>query len=293
MVHIAALSSTSSSPTASLRDRTFETSGGSYHALEVGDGSKRVLFMHGFPDYPGTARPFLDELAGHGFHVLAPWMPGYAPSPTTGSMARERVTRDLLALVDEWSPDAAVDLVGHDWGAVMTYALCASAPDRIRRAVTMSVPHPRTFLRQIRTPAQLLMSWYMLLFQVPGAGRIVAARDFALIDRLWRDWSPSLRLPDDERRALKACLAESMPAPIRWYRAAARDTQGVRLFEKPLITPLLYLHGGNDGCIHPPAIDDSRHFAGEYRREVLDGLGHFLHVEKPELIASRVARWLA
>ena len=275
-----------------MQRRTFETSGGTYHALEVGDGLKCVLFMHGFPDFPDTARPFLEHLAARGFRVLAPWMPGYAPSPTTGSMGRERVTRDLLALVDAWSPDAPVDLVGHDWGAVMTYVLCATTPDRIRRAVAMSVPHPRTFLRQVRTPAQLLMSWYMMLFQLPGAGRLVAARDFALIDRLWRDWSPGFRLPDDERRQLKACLAESMPAPIRWYRAAARDTQGVRLFQKPITTPLLYLHGANDGCIHPPTVDDSNRFAGDYQHQILPSLGHFLHLEDPVGIASRIADWL-
>lgn len=249
--------------------------------------------MHGFPDIPTTARSFLEHLADRGFHVIAPWMPGYAPSPTTGSMARERVCGDLFELIDTWSPDAPIDIVGHDWGAVMTYALCATAPERIRRAVTMSVPHPRTFLRQLRTPAQLLMSWYMVLFQLPGAGHLVAARDFALVDRLWRDWSPGFRLPDDERRALKACLAESMPAPIRYYRSTARDSQGVRLFEKPLTTPLLYLHGANDGCIHPPAVDDSRRFAGEYRHEVIAGRGHFLHVEDPAHIAARVAEWLA
>ena len=275
-------------------ERSWDLPGGTYHAIELvpRDFTRSLVFLHGFPDFPPTAVPFLRELAGRGVRVLAPWLPGYAPSPTTGSMARERVTRELLAVIDAWAPDAPIDLVGHDWGAVVTYVLCATSSERIRRAVTMSVPHPRTFLRQLRTPGQLLMSWYMMLFQLPGAGHIVAARDFALIDRLWRDWSPGFRLPDEERRALKACLAESMPAPIRWYRALARDTQGVRLFAKPLTTPLMYLHGANDGCIHAPTVDDSHRFAGDYRHEVIAGRGHFLHLEDPAGIAARVADWL-
>ena len=273
--------------------RIFELASGTYHALEIGDGPRRVVFLHGFPDHPPAALPFLEALAARGFRVLAPWLPGYAPSPTTGPMTRDRIARDLLSLINSWSPDAPVDLVGHDWGAVMTYVLCAMEPSRIRRAVTMAVPHPRTFMRQIRTAAQLRASWYMMLFQLPGAGHLVAARDFALVDRLWRDWSPSFRLPDEDRRALHACLARSMPAPIKWYRAAARDTQGARLFEKPLATPLLYLHGIDDGCILPPTRDDSRPFSAEYRRDLIEHHGHFLHLEDPIGIAERVVLWLA
>jgi hypothetical protein len=34
----------------------------------------------------------------------------------------------------------------------------------------------------------------MGLLQLPGSGLMVTARDLALIDRLWRQWSPSLSL---------------------------------------------------------------------------------------------------
>ncbi|HTL35097.1 MAG TPA: alpha/beta hydrolase [Kofleriaceae bacterium] len=270
-----------------------KTTIGDYHALQLGEGDRRVVFLHGFPDHPPTAVPFLEALAARGYHVLAPWLPGYAPSPTQGSMARERVTRDLLDVIDRWSGGAPVDVVGHDWGAVMTYVLCVVAPERIRRAVTMAIPHPRTFLRQLRTAKQLRMSWYMLFFQLPGSEYAVRARDFAFVDRLWRAWSPGFELPDEDRRELHACLAQSMPAPLKWYRALARDVRGVQMFARPIGTPLLYLHGTDDGCIHPPAVDDAHRFAGEYRHDLLDGYGHFVHVEDPTAIAARVASWLA
>ncbi|HUS29962.1 MAG TPA: alpha/beta hydrolase [Kofleriaceae bacterium] len=271
--------------------KTFELETGTLHALELGAG-KPLLFLHGFPDHPPTAQRFFDELASRGFRVLAPWLPGYAPSPTDGPMTTSRVARDLLALLESWSPGAPVDIVGHDWGAVMTYVLCASAPDRFHRAVTMAVPHPRTFARQLRTAKQLRASWYMAFFQLPGSARVTAARDFALVDRLWRTWSPTFALPDDQRAALHACLAQSMPAPLRWYRAAARDRSGMQLFRSPITTPLLYLHGADDGCIVPPTVDDSRRFT-EYERAVLEDLGHFLHLEDPAGVAERVATWLA
>src|SRR5205085_1373219 len=115
--------------------------------------------------------------------------------------------------------------------------------------------------------------------------------DLALIDRLWRAWSPGYILPTVERLALHATLRASMPAPLEYYREARRTLR--RLFApSPIATPLLALHGADDGCVLPPTGDDRHRFTGEYERETLPGLGHFLHLEAPVQIAERVARWL-
>ena len=258
-------------------------------------GNERpLLYLHGFPDHPPTASAFFAELANRGHRVLAPWLRGYAPSVTRGPFDLGTLIDDVLAIVDEhWSPGARFDLVGHDWGAVIGYALCCAAPERLRRVVTVAVPHPLTLLRQLRMPAQLSASWYMALFQLPGSERLAAARDFRLIDRLGRRWSPGFQLAREERDELHACLANSRLASLGYYREILRAPRaGVRRFRAPIATPLLALHGANDGCILPPTIDDRRRFTGPYEREVLPGLGHFLHLEAPSTVARRVSAWL-
>jgi pimeloyl-ACP methyl ester carboxylesterase len=151
-------------------------------------------------------------------------------------------------------------------------------------------------MRSLAYSRQWKKSWYMALFQLPGAGYLARANDFALIDRLWRDWSPGYTLPDAQRAELHACLAASMPAPLEFYRAILRPfttlVDRVRKGQGKIRTPLLQLHGNDDGCIAPPTDDDARWFT-ERVLEVLPNLGHFLHVEAPELIGARVARWLA
>jgi pimeloyl-ACP methyl ester carboxylesterase len=132
----------------------------------------------------------------------------------------------------------------------------------------------------------------MALFQLPGAERLVARRDFHLVDSLWQRWSPGFTLPADQRAALHACLAQSMPGPIEYYRAALREgASGLRALATPITTPLLALHGGDDRCVLPPTRDDSRLFSGEYVREIMPGLGHFMHVEDPDRVAARIADW--
>ncbi len=273
---------------------TFDLPAGTFHALVGGDpAAPPLLYLHGFPDHPPNATPFLERLA-RTHRVIAPWLRGYAPSPLAGPFDLDTLAADVVALID--AIGGPVDLVGHDWGAVLTYAVCGEHPDRVRRAVTMAVPHPLTFLRALRSPSQALRSWYMGFFQLPGSSWIVRRAGLPLIEQLYRTWSPRLHLSDERRRELHATLEASLPAPLEYYRAVMRPLSGfrdrIRRASRVIETPLLQLHGAADGCILPPSADDSRRFV-ERELAVLPGLGHFLHLEDPDQLASRVAGWLA
>jgi pimeloyl-ACP methyl ester carboxylesterase len=275
---------------------------GSFQALVAGpEDGEMVLVLHGFPDAPPTFAMLIDELASRGYRVVAPWMRGYAPSVVDGPYDVETLAGDVLALADALAPDGEpIHLVGHDWGAAVTYTACALAPARFGTAVTMAVPHPLAFLRAARTSSQALRSWYMAFFQVPGAERLAAARDFALIDRLWRRWSPGYALPRALRDEVFSCLRASWPAPLLYYRAMFRPFgEAVRRLRpdtgiaRRITVPLLYLHGADDGCIRPAAAQGAeRYFAGPYRAEIIPAAGHFLAAECPDAIAGHVSRWI-
>jgi pimeloyl-ACP methyl ester carboxylesterase len=272
---------------------TFDLPHGTFHALQGGDpDGQPTIVLHGFPDHPPAAKPFLAELGRRGRHVVAPWLRGYAPSPTVGPFDMAALTGDVLALSDRWSPGRAVELIGHDWGGAITYDVSVTAPERIERAVTLAFPHPLTFLSQPRL-AQLRRSWYMGLFQLPGSGWIVSASDFALIDHLWRQWSPGLSLDPALRAELHETLRASMPAPLRYYRGLLRPGMlgAMHRLSRPIAVPLLQLHGADDGCILPQQVDDRHRFAASHALEVLPDVGHFLHLEAPAAIAERIAAW--
>ena len=254
---------------------------GGFHALTGGAG-RPLVFLHGFPDCPPTAEPFLAELIDRGFRVLAPWLRGYAPSPLEGPFDVATLAADVRSILSAWT-DEPVSIVGHDWGAVLTYALCQDLPaSALARAVTLAVPPPAVFLRQLRTPRQLAHSWYMAFFQLPGSNRLVGMR---FIDRLWRRWSPGFTLDDARRAELHACLQTSLPAPLEYYRAfrhTLASGEHRKAMHRPVATEILALHGADDGCVLPPR-----------GSEIVAGAGHFLHIEAPAEIADRVAGWLA
>jgi hypothetical protein len=66
-----------------LTRTTFSLPLGEVHAL-VGDAvnARPLLFLHGFPDHPPTAVPFLEHLA-ETHRVVAPWLRGYAAALST------------------------------------------------------------------------------------------------------------------------------------------------------------------------------------------------------------------
>ncbi len=285
--------------TPGVDELTLTTPRGRFHALAAGDSAHPVVVVvHGFPDAPPTFAALLHQLAALGYRGVAPWLRGYGRSVATGPYDVDTLAEDVLAWAAALSPDRPVRLLGHDWGALATYAACARAPARVAAAVTLAVPHPLAFVRALAS-RQLARSWYMLFFQLPGALHVARAGDFALIDRLWRQWSPGHDLSPALRRAVHDALAASWPAPALYYRALLRPLGPAlaRLgphhpLARPLTVPTLYLHGADDGCIGADvARGAASHFASPYRQELLAGAGHFLAAERPAEVAARAHAW--
>ena len=190
---------------------TLQASGLTFSALTQGEGPV-VLCLHGFPDNRRSFRLQLPALAAAGFRGVAPTLRGYEPSsqPPDGDYHIWRMAEDVVCLIDSLDQER-VHLVGHDWGAVIGYAAAALAPERLHSLTTLAIPHPGRLQQEgiRKLPSQILNSWYMLFFQLRGiADRVVEARDWAFIEKLWRDWSPGWELPAEELAIVKQTLAQ-------------------------------------------------------------------------------------
>ena len=259
-----------------------------------------ALCLHGFPDQPSSFVPIMKHLAAAGLRAVAPWMRGYSPSVLEGPYDVGTLAEDVIELSCVLSPRQPTILIGHDWGAAATYAAIGLAPGRFLAAVTLALPHPLAFTSSLlRQPGQLRRSWYMLFFQFSALSEtIVARRDFAFIDWLWRSWSPGYRLPDQARDELHRCMAASMPAPVAYYRALIRPLRhavaqmrdGAR---RRIGTPTLHLHGADDGCVAASAgRGQGRFFDGPFASHVIPDAGHFLPLEAPAEVAEKTVAWV-
>ena len=113
-----------------LRTRSVRAHGIEFGMIEAG-GGPLALCLHGFPESAHTWRYLLPELGDAGFHAVAPFMRGYAPSaiPADGCYEIGALAADALALHDALGADERAVLIGHDWGAEAAYGAAALAPE--------------------------------------------------------------------------------------------------------------------------------------------------------------------
>lgn len=283
-----------------IAERTLEIDTGdvTLSCLVAGEGPA-VIALHGFPDHRGAFRPLLPALVGAGYSVIMPALRGYRPSGVARSGRHDALEagRDALALADHFSPGAPVRLVGHDWGAVAGFAATALAPHRFSHLATMAVPHPAAFVRGLSNPRQLRRSWYIGMFQL----RLVAEErlnrdDFALVDRLWHDWSPGYVATEEEMRAVKDGIAGRLGPVLGYYRAllSPRALLSARAVFGRTRVPAIHLHGEDDGCIGVEIAEGAeRFYASRYALHRIEGAGHFLIQEKPATVGRILTDFFA
>jgi pimeloyl-ACP methyl ester carboxylesterase len=287
--------------------KNFEISanGMTFRGLEEGpsDGPLALL-LHGFPDSHHTWRHLLGPLADAGFHAVAPALRGYAPSDLApdNNYQIAALANDTTALHAALGGDDRAVLIGHDWGAVVSYCASASSPTTWHKMVTMAVPPTNSVADSFMTFDQLQRSWYMFFFQNVLAEIVVPMNNLEFIARLWDDWSPGYDAGED-LDFVRAAIGENerLLAAITYYRAmfqpelhdpALQAVQDALGFPTPI--PTLYLHGADDGCFAVSAIGDPlSSFPEGSRFEVIDGAGHFLQLEQPANVAKSVLGFLS
>jgi pimeloyl-ACP methyl ester carboxylesterase len=286
-------------PTVRANDVDFEY-------LEWGEaGAPLALLLHGFPDSAHTWRHLGPNLAAAGFHAVAPFMRGYAPTtvPADGRYQTGVLALDAVELEKVLRGSAPSVLVGHDWGATAVWlAAVHGGADAFARVVGMAVPPGGAMAGAFFDYGQLQRSWYMFFFQHGLADMAVPMNDLAFIDGLWADWSPGYDATED-LALLKPSLRapENLGAALGYYRAtlsgvgvdpALSDVQGAGASAPP--QPALYLHGRDDGCIGVGVADGSGAFLTTpgSRAEVVDGVGHFLHLEQPDVVNRLIIEFL-
>ncbi|MGW4366648.1 alpha/beta fold hydrolase [Nocardia takedensis] len=246
-----------------------------------------VVLLHGFPQSSSSWRPLTRLLHAAGVRTVAPDQRGYSPGARPAEVADYRlaeVTGDVVGLCAALGL-GPVYLVGHDWGAIVAWAVAARHPELVRSLIAVSVPHPAVFADAIaHDPLQRETSAYMAMLEQEETADLLLAEDAAALRLGFGTDVPADLI---ERHLEVVSRPGAMTAALNWYRARHGDWPQVPAVR----VPTTFVWGAADVAVTESAARAcSDRVTGDYTFEALDGIGHWVPEQAPEVLAAHVLR---
>jgi len=265
-------------------DLTFEV------RVDGPEDGRPVLLLHGFPETSLSWASVTPLLTAAGLRTYAPDQLGYSPGARPDEVAAystpslAQVTADLMTALDV--PRA--DVVGHDWGANVAWALAGWHPDRVRSLTAVSVPHPAAYTVAYRTdPEQKERSAYIRLFWQPGkAEEVLLADDGRRLRRMLSGGEGESGIPAEAIEQYVSVLSApgALTAALNWYRAMS---SGDRV--DPVGVPTTYVWSDGDVAIGRTAAEACANYVtGDYRFVELPGITHWIPEQAPDQLAAAI-----
>ncbi len=272
------------------------TNGLIFKCRVAGDPSgEPVILLHGWPETSHMWVQLMERLSAEGYYCIAPDQRGFSPQARPTDVKDydiKLLASDVVGLADAFGIKN-FQLIGHDWGSAIGWAVVGLYPERVKSWTAMSVPHLKAFSDAVRfDKKQKKMSQYMAFFQWRGIPEwFLLKKDRLNLRKVWKKSSPA-ELQDyldviGNKPALKASLG--------YYRANYRLLKKGEETDQYLEvkTPTLMIWGKKDIAIGPVGVEGTaQYMKGPYERVDLDA-GHWLMQEAFEECLGPIKIYLA
>jgi len=258
--------------------------------VRVGGNGPAVVLLHGFADTGDMWAP-LAKVLYRDHTVIVPDLRGMGlSSQPAGGYDKKTQGVDIAMLMDKLSIQKA-DLVTHDIGNMVGYALVAQYPDRITKWVVIDAPLPGIgpWDEILKSP----MLWHFN-FHGPDVDRLVKGRERIYLDRFYNELSASPKAIDETTRNHYAKLYArpgNMHYAFEQFAAFSQDAKDNRIFAgKKLRMPILALGAEKSFGDQQAAI--LREVGTNVEGGIITGSGHWIMEEQPAQTVSKVRAFL-
>lgn len=268
------------------------------------EGAPKLFMAHGWMDMSASFQFVVDALAGD-WHVIAPDWRGFGLSGRSGNDTYwfPDYFADLDAILDHYSPNEPVDLLGHSMGGNVVSVYAGVRPARVKRLINLEgfgLPATRSeqapgryaaWLDEIKAPPE--MRSYAGLDEV--AARLQKTNPRLPDDRaafLAGHWSA----PDDAGRyAILGDPAHKMRGPLLY------QAEEVLACWRKITAPVLWVEAEHTnmwlwmGPKETARAEVDRRLAqiDKVTPRLMPDAGHMLHHDQPVLLARMIEDFLA
>jgi pimeloyl-ACP methyl ester carboxylesterase len=308
-----------------MKQAHIESNGITLNVVEEGDGPA-VLFVHGFPDGWRGWRRQLSAVAAAGYRAVSLDMRGYGETSKPEDPALYTIfycVGDLVGVLAELGIERA-SLVGHDFGATVSWSAAMMRPDLFDAVFCLSVPPVLpggpSMLERLKSAGKE-DDFYMFRQMRPEADREWADAATTLPGMLYwtsglpdasEAWDPmdpnkSLNRPspigippfanrEDVEAAIAGFERDGFHGPLNIYRAMQPYFDEAGAFAGAKIRqPAFFGFGTEDGMVRMRAIKE-----GDLARIVpnlkgylpIEGVGHWPQLEASEIVNEALVGFL-
>jgi pimeloyl-ACP methyl ester carboxylesterase len=275
-----------------------------YHVRHWGNPqAPAIIMLHGWMDVSASFQFLVDALA-QDWHVIAPDWRGFGLTQhASGGYWYPDYLADLEAMLDHYSPQSPVNLLGHSLGANVAGLYAGIRPTRIRKLIDVEgfgMPNAVP----CEAPARYAQ-WLDALKEPPGlrsyaSRKEVAARLQKTNPRLSDERAAFLAshwaAPDESGRwHILADTAHRLPNPTLYrveeilacWRAIEAPVLWIEAIDSELTSRLDAGQGAR------AEIDRRIAFIPNVTMLMVDAAGHMVHHDQPEVMAAAIERFLA
>ena len=276
-----------------------ETNGIKLHVVMAGpkDGQP-VFLLHGFPEFWLGWLQQVEPLAKAGYRVIVPDQRGYNLSDKPKGVKAysvDKLVDDILGLINVLGYEK-VNLIGHDWGGLVAWALAFWYPERLHKLGILNTPHPAVMYNFLRRgdPEQLRNSWYMFAFQFPWLPEYFLRRND------WRRTVLALRgsgkvhtFTNDDIAKYKKAWSQpgAITAMLNWYRAGRYIP---RLLKETYVkVPTLLIWGMKDKALSHRMARPSMDYCDDGKLVFFEDATHWVQHDEAEAVNQLLTKFLS
>ncbi|MGB1286064.1 MAG: alpha/beta fold hydrolase [Aggregatilineales bacterium] len=283
-----------------------ETNGIKLHTFIAGDKDGDPIFLlHGFPEFWYAWRRQIPYLVGSGYRVIVPDLRGYNLSDKPDGIASYRIStlaRDVAGLADALGYNT-FNLVGHDWGAAVSWWVATMFPQRLKKLIILNVPYPSIMAAEFRkfNLSQLRKSWYMFFFQIPALPEaLMSMNDYKNIaDMIQNDANPG-SFSDADMDLYREAWGQpgAMKSMLHWYRAMIQSGTGENTDNQPrqsspdaklrITVSTLILWGEQDVALDVDLAHLSLKICDDGKLHTFPDATHWLQHDEPDAVNQHI-----
>lgn len=274
-----------------IEEKFIETNGIKLHTIIAGSGEPLIL-LHGFPDFWYGWKNVISGLKDE-FKLIVPDMRGYNLSEKPEGI--ENYTLDILIEdikgLSEKLGFNEFNLVGHDWGGMVSWALAEKYPEILKKLIVLNAPHPKIFRKLItKDNDQKKASGYI--------GRFIKEGENFLFENNFQALQLSVFGTAKNKKAFsefdkeKYIEAWSQPGAltggVNYYRANRRYEEWSGIIN----VPTLVIFGMKDMFVLPKVLEGLEDFIKDLKIVRIENASHWVMHDDPELVNSSIQSFL-